>query len=208
MGVNGKRPNLDLSINESGNQQFDTMTQPPSNTIKLRLTKTDVARRQIETAIRLWFASEEPVSIHTLAAAAHQVLHDLGKMQRSPTILRDLSCVREEDRKPLRKSLLSAENFFKHAETDSGETLNFNPEITPIFIFDAVCVYDALVRQSTPILITFKTWVFIHHPNAVNMKKEDRELANQLLKRGETDFARLPKAEFLRCVLPLFTPRT
>jgi hypothetical protein len=53
------------------------MTKRPT----LKVSKTDVAKRQIETAIRLWFFSGDPVSIHTLAAAAHQILHDLGNLE-------------------------------------------------------------------------------------------------------------------------------
>ena len=36
---------------------------------KLHVTKLDAARRQLETAITLWFHDGDPVSIHTLAAA-------------------------------------------------------------------------------------------------------------------------------------------
>ena len=35
---------------------------------KITVTKLDAARRQLRTAIRLWFEEGDPVSIHTLAA--------------------------------------------------------------------------------------------------------------------------------------------
>ena len=51
---------------------------------KLRLTKLDAARRQLETAVRLYFHEGDPVSTHTLAAAAYNVLRALNKRQGGP----------------------------------------------------------------------------------------------------------------------------
>ena len=45
---------------------------------ELTVTKLDAAKRQLETAIRLWFHDAHPVSIDTLAAAALQVLVDIN----------------------------------------------------------------------------------------------------------------------------------
>ena len=44
---------------------------------EVTLSKLDVARRQLETAIRLYFYDGDFVSTHTLAAAACKVLNDL-----------------------------------------------------------------------------------------------------------------------------------
>lgn len=45
----------------------------------ISVTKLDAARRQLETAERLWFLEDDPASIHTLAAAAHRVVHDIAE---------------------------------------------------------------------------------------------------------------------------------
>jgi hypothetical protein len=71
----------------------------------LKVSKTDAAKRQLETAIRLWFFSADPVSIHTLAAAAHQILHDLGKKRGVPTALRDIPGIRPEYEKMVRETV-------------------------------------------------------------------------------------------------------
>ena len=47
--------------------------------IKEKLTKLDVARRQIDEAIRMFFERRDTVSTHTVASAASQVLADFGK---------------------------------------------------------------------------------------------------------------------------------
>src|ERR1041385_5681778 len=46
----------------------------------VRLSKIEVARRQIESAIWLWFVDDDIVSVHTLAAAALRTLVDLANL--------------------------------------------------------------------------------------------------------------------------------
>jgi hypothetical protein len=45
--------------------------------VKLRVNKLDAARRQIDTAICMLFAEDDPVAVHTLVCAGWQVLRDL-----------------------------------------------------------------------------------------------------------------------------------
>jgi hypothetical protein len=40
---------------------------------KIVVTKLDAARRQLRTAIHLWFNDGDPVSIHALAFAAYEL---------------------------------------------------------------------------------------------------------------------------------------
>jgi hypothetical protein len=47
----------------------------------IRVTKQDAAKRQLETAIGLWFSEGDEVSTHTLATSALKVLHDVGGKQ-------------------------------------------------------------------------------------------------------------------------------
>lgn len=46
---------------------------------ELVLTKIDVGRRQLNTAVRMFFFEEDVVSLHTVAAAAHGVLRDVAR---------------------------------------------------------------------------------------------------------------------------------
>ena len=79
------------------------------------VSKLEAARRQLETAVRLYFASQDDVAIHTLAAAAHQVLADLKKAQGgSPTISEYLlSFASPELRKSALRHIATPENFLK-----------------------------------------------------------------------------------------------
>jgi hypothetical protein len=130
----------------------------------LKVSKTDAARRQLETAIRLWFNDGEPVSIHTLTAAAHQLVHDLGKARGVSAILRDLSAAKPEYKKKIQQIISKSENFFKHADRDPDELLDFNPESTEVYIMDAAMTYEALTSERPHILRAYQMWMTIKHP--------------------------------------------
>src|SRR6266478_417966 len=134
--------------------KLESMTTAKRPTVKI--SKTDAAKRQLETAIRLWFFSGDPVSIHTLAAAAHQVLDDVGRSKGSPTALRGLPGVKPAYIRRLRELVSRYENFFKHADCDPSALLDFNPEATEMMILDAVLTYESLTQEIAPILNTFK----------------------------------------------------
>lgn len=40
------------------------------------------AKRQLHTAITLWFADKDQVSVHTLACAAYQIVHDINRNKK------------------------------------------------------------------------------------------------------------------------------
>jgi hypothetical protein len=46
---------------------------------KIKISKLEAVRRQVETAIRIYSVNGDPVSVHTLAAASLQILVDLDK---------------------------------------------------------------------------------------------------------------------------------
>ena len=54
-----------------------------------KVTKVDAVRRQLSTAIRLFFEGRDTVSIHSLVAAAQGIMHDLLKKQ-GPGVVQDV----------------------------------------------------------------------------------------------------------------------
>jgi len=161
----------------------------------LKVSKTDAAKRQIETAIRLWFYSGDPVSIHTLATAAHRILHDLGRKRGLASVLRQWPGVRPEHKKELRSLFTRYENFFKHADKDPEALLDFNPEATEVFIFDAVLIYRSLTQEVSPILETFKAWMLVHKPHLMD-ERSKQEFTERFGGSWNAHFTCKSKAEF------------
>ena len=82
---------------------------------ELKIGKLDAARRQLETAIALWFKGGDPVSIHTLAYAAYEIIHTVSK-KRNPNrrdLLFDTLLVRDEYRKEFAELDQTSRKFFQ-----------------------------------------------------------------------------------------------
>jgi hypothetical protein len=58
--------------------------------MQVTITKPDAARRQLETAIKLYFDEGDPASVHTLCCAAYELIQVLNKKQNSPLSLDDI----------------------------------------------------------------------------------------------------------------------
>ena len=87
---------------------------------KQQISKIEAARRQLDCAIELWFCDKDEVSIHTLAAAAYQIIHDL-KMKRGELrdLLYDSDMIKDKYRNQPIKVIKRPQNFFKHADRPS-----------------------------------------------------------------------------------------
>jgi len=104
------------------------------------VTKLDAATRQLDSAITLYFQNGDPVPIHTLACAAHQVIHNINRHNNGPELLFD--SLSQKKRNPqISKALLQKQyNFFKHADSDPCPNcgIRFNPKLTEIFMLSAI----------------------------------------------------------------------
>src|SRR3989338_5719430 len=112
----------------------------------MEISKLDAAKRQLDTAIILFFKQADPVSIHTLTAAAHQVLKDIGKLENIKSFLKDSGLIRKEYEKEYLTIISEAENFFKHADKDPHKLLQFNPQQTESLLLDAVEMYMQITK--------------------------------------------------------------
>ena len=130
----------------------------------MRIGKLDGARRQLHTAITLYFAEGDPVSIHSLAAAAYQLLDDLiAKHGAGPHGFKDLllKLVKPEDVTIVRQKLNEAQNFFKHADRDRDGSLDFRPETTELLLVEACERYFALTGEGVPTFDVFRAWFML-----------------------------------------------
>lgn len=128
---------------------------------RLDVTKAEAARRQLETAVVLYFHSGDPVSVHTLASAAYDVLRDLSRPNGG--MIKDWlpDSVRPEFKKVIRDRLNEAQNYFKHADRDREQGLSFDPSASEILILDATWAYRRLTGERPAVLGVFELWGFL-----------------------------------------------
>ena len=129
------------------------------------LSKFDVAERQLLQAIRMFFGDEDPVSIHTLAEAAAQVLNDIGDKYGAKSIFRDSDKIREEKMKEWLGHIFKSRNFFKHANRDKDELHEFKDEFNDFSLLDAINMYTTIKQKWVPETLVYLAWFAVAHPN-------------------------------------------
>ncbi len=142
------------------------------------VSKLDAARRQLESAIRLFFVYGDPIAIHTLTGAARTVLLDLARVEGREAGL-DVAfqqTVRPERLDEVRRIVTRAQNFFKHADRDADELLAFNPTTTEILLWGGCWLYGALTEHRLPLLFVYQAWFALAHPHVL-VREAQEEIA-------------------------------
>lgn len=170
---------------------------------KIKVSKLDATRRQLETAVRLYFSEADPVSIHTLVSAAYQVLSDVNKAHGGSPMLKEQipTWVRPDATDEAKRRLNEAANFFKHADRDHDEVLEFAEEPTELLLYDAVRKYRELTGETVPVLGVYDAWFWLG-PGAHLVSGAERE---RMLAKLRESFPGATRASFFAEALPLVT---
>jgi hypothetical protein len=137
----------------------------------LKLRKLDVAKRQLETALRLWFADGDPVSIHTLIVASLEVISALLKHKGLKSNFYDSDLIKPEFRKEFNRRVRENANFFKHADLDPDAEREFKPGLNELLMIFAVSgLADLQGKTSTGIEHAFHVWMVLHFPHFLDEK--------------------------------------
>jgi len=166
----------------------------------MQVSKLDAARRQIDTAITLFFHERDPVSIHTLTAAGYEVLRDLNaKRGGSPMLVKEklVDWVPEEHKAKVQKKLNEAENFFKHADRDPEKLLRFNPEASEFMLWDCCLKYHQLTGEVTPHMWAYRFWFSVKNPDFLRVPSETLALLGE----ASSTLSMTSKQEFLSAAL-------
>lgn len=143
----------------------DTIRAMPDSVFTL--TKFDAGERQLLLAIRRFFSKEDQVSIHTLAEASGQVLYDIGSTRGAFSVVRDYEMIRPERKRDWLAVVFKPGNFFKHADKDAEDTLEFKSIFNDFSLFDAVQMHHALKKKWMPETMVFVMWFGLKYPNLI-----------------------------------------
>lgn len=146
----------------------------------LSLSKLDAAKRQLETAIRLYFNYGDPVSIHTLACAAHEIISDLNKNYGGKPMIVSDYIIKDEYKNYFITRIREPQNFFKHADRDSGNVIDFKPEVTQYFIFDAISKYLEITGEKVPYFVIFSGWFVAHNIEVFRYSEETKKFITEI----------------------------
>ena len=121
----------------------------------VRLTKLEAARRQIESAIWLWFVGDDHVSVHALAAAAHRLLLELAALRETAAWPYSATYLSTSPVKDRHTNSDDAVTFFNYGKED--ESYQLSEQWTELYLFDAVMAYSGLAddRDASALMSTF-----------------------------------------------------
>ncbi len=122
------------------------------NTKILLLSKASVATSQLEVAITLWFEERDPAAIHTLAVAANDCFHAMGKLVDKPSTVQDWI---NSQSKGFQARARDAQNFFKHGSRNLKGKIRYSPLLGEILMIDSVICYRNLFDGVTPLMRLF-----------------------------------------------------
>ncbi len=166
--------------------------------IRIVVSKLEAAKRQLNLAIELWFMGRDDVSVHTLAAASYQIIHDLNEHHgTSHTNLFKPNIVKPNAYKEWSMLVRKPSNFFKHADNDPESKMELVLFGTTLYFVFCISGLGFLKSHSSDEERIFAMWLYLHEPDLVIEGSE----WGDLLKRNVTDnqlksLSALSKKEF------------
>jgi hypothetical protein len=176
----------------------------------MKISKLDAARRQLETAVALYFHEGDPASIHTLVGAAYELLLTLSeKVGEQGTIKQWMAEYIKPDRmKEIHRALNAARNCFKHADADADAVLDYDPKQADYFMMDACWAYRRLSGERLPLFGVFEAWAsltlardVVHYPGTETIGAEAMKRLTSMSRQAFFDEL-LPLAYESRVHLP------
>ncbi|MCK4603165.1 MAG: hypothetical protein KAU41_00525, partial [Deltaproteobacteria bacterium] len=154
---------------------------------KIKVNKIEAVRRQLDAAIRMLFANEDPLAIHTLSMAAFRILRDLAAKHDDSYMHKVVgSMIKPGMEKEFWKFLHGPSNFLKHADKDSEAILNNIDEKVNDFIILISCFYyQDLGYQYTPEMITLVSWCTALFPDFLR-ENSDQVFRDAILEARST----------------------
>lgn len=145
---------------------------------QVTITKLDAARRELRTAIELWFNDGDPVAIHVLAFSAYEIIHALCRRKGITNLIYNSDMIKKSKRQEASQLLKKAASFFKHAEHDPNTTMVFSPTLSEGFMTFAIIGLQKHGEKLDDDSIAFMKWQLLHNP------KNFTTLAQQLVADG------------------------
>jgi len=153
------------------------------------LSKLVVARRQLATAVELYFADRDLVSVYSLAANAWEIIDALCAREGVNSLSNQTRGHVPGDR-DLKSNYVNSpyRNFFKHADRDPEQSLEgLSPSHVEGLLYLAVEDYIRLNRRSPVQFQVFQLWYLAKHPD-----KLDPSVAAELKRTLTEAFPDLP----------------
>jgi hypothetical protein len=151
------------------------------------ITKIEAARRQLVTAIRLFFEDADSVSVYALAQAAWELLDALCTHRSTTRFRQEMTTATGLSEVNIKKIASYGRNFFKHADRDPEAVLeDFTDDLNDHVLIAACFDYGELAGSKPMEVQVFQIWYFAAHPD-----KALRPAMDPIIEAGERWFPNL-----------------
>lgn len=174
----------------------------------MKISKLDAVRRQLDCAIKLWFSDGDIVSIYTLVFAAFEILNDLNKKKGNEDVTlagrvkRNFKAEHVEEVMALLKKPMV---FFKHANRDPYDVLEFEPSNIDRLIALSLSGLHALGETTSITQEAFITWFLVQNPHL--HKVGETHITHKLTVEQIQQVRGMGKREFLNTFLNISAKR-
>lgn len=135
---------------------------------KIRINKLGAAARQIDASVRMTFSNEDPAAIHTIAAAAFRIVHDICKQNKKvESYLRFTDWIADGHEREFWAQFNSPANFLKHADRDAADIQEIVCEQSDFMIVAASKWYADLGNPRSHEMTIFGIWWSLQNPKTL-----------------------------------------
>lgn len=150
----------------------------------IHLNRVEAAGRQIDTAIRMTFAGEDPVAIHAITAGIHRIIQDFHRGRGdAASYLRFGDWIELGHEARLWRYFNAAAEFLKQAEWDPAAVFDLEEDTNDFMIVFAARWYQTTVSTATREMRVFATWYVACNPGLL---RADAMLGAQVTAQMET----------------------
>ena len=138
----------------------------------VRITKIQIAKAQIETAIDLFFNEDDRIAVLTLAGAGEEILGNVLSRKKSRNMLGVVYSASEErqlslDPKDIANIANRTRNALKHAKFETEDEIDFDPEEAVIMLLRATINYQLEVGTLTARMEDYLSWLRTERPRYI-----------------------------------------
>jgi hypothetical protein len=142
------------------------LARGPNAEPEIKLTKQQVAQREIDAAIDLFLAGADGVPVYVLAMAALEVVEGVAKSIGVRTVIAEYkNGLEPEFRKSWVDLVNGPFNWMKHGGSGDETLSDFMPSSPYIAIALAFSTYWHVFGEPTPRTSAFREWLAVHHPD-------------------------------------------
>jgi len=169
---------------------------------QIRINKSEAARRQLDSAIRMLFSNEDLVAIFTLAVAGLNIVKGLAEKRTDLVFQEGLKrLIRPGTEKEFWQNIQRPANFLKHADRDPEAILDDGEdEDIDWTLFIACMYYKDLGFQLTPEMSALISWHMSIHKDVLLEEKQNifavEQIGKMLISKSRVEQLKIGK-EFI-----------